>query len=71
MSKDVRKNKISSKGDVGKYNKGTKKDVEWHCEGHHVHKKKFNLNLCSYIKKNYRFKKAFIKLPLDGTPRRF
>jgi hypothetical protein len=50
MSKDARKNKISSKGDIGKYDKGTKKDVEWHCEGHHVHKKKVNLNLCPYIK---------------------
>jgi hypothetical protein len=40
----------SSKGDVGKYDKGTKKDVEWHCEGHHIHKKKVNLNLCPYIK---------------------
>jgi len=28
MSKDARKKKKSSKGDVGKYNKGTKKDVE-------------------------------------------
>jgi hypothetical protein len=38
MPKDARKNKISSKGDVGKYDKGTKKDVEWRCDGQHVHK---------------------------------
>lgn len=34
--KMLKRKKKSSKGDVGKYNKGTKKDVEWQCEGHHV-----------------------------------
>lgn len=39
MSKDARKKLNSSEGDIGKYDKATKKDVEWHCERHHVHRK--------------------------------
>jgi hypothetical protein len=52
-------------------NIGIEKDVEWHCEGHHVHKNKIKSKPLPIHKNNYRFKKAFTKLPLQGTPRRF